>query len=119
MSNTRRAELPPPPSSPPGSPLPFDAARAEALVGDSPVSVELVTRYGKAVVQVLPPMDWEYNAITHLRSGMINLWVQGVMTEQEFAKFDALHPTMREVLEFSQRWEIAAGQNLGKSPASQ
>lgn len=98
---------------------PLEAAQAEALAGNDPINVKLVTKFGEAVVTVLAPMDWQYDAVSFLKVGDIANWLSRVMSEQDFAAVDSLHPTNREVLEFAQEWQTTSGQDLGKSAASQ
>ncbi len=95
-----------------------EMARAEAKIGEGTFSADLETKYGNATITVLNPMDWEYSAIGCLRSGDLAAWAERAMDEQNFAAFDALHPSMREVRDFAEKWEQGTGQDLGKSEAS-
>lgn len=45
------------------------------------------------------PMDWEHDAMDHLNSGKVSRSLEAILGPQQYAKFTALRPKMREAVE--------------------
>jgi len=93
-------------------------AEAEADEGPEGVLVELSTDEGEAEIRVPPAGRWKSRAQTFLAQGMFDLWAQITLSKDDFQAWRELDPTLDDATEFFDRWQEAAGQDLGKSRAS-
>lgn len=96
------------------------AVQAEVEAEETPegVLVELSTEAGEAELLVPPPGKWKSRAQTFLGQGMFDLWAQLTLSADDFKAWRDLDPTLDEATEFLDKWQEAAGQDLGKSRAS-
>ena len=99
---------------------PVDRLRAEAesaFGADlSDLGGVLHGKNGSAEVEVLNPLDWDFDAQDRMLNGDYSGFLRAVLDEENFAKVAELRPSNWQVLQFITG--ANRGEDLGESPAS-
>jgi len=104
---------------------PVDRLRdeAEEMLGGSLDGADLTKlggtlhgKAGEAEIEVLNPLDWDFDAQDRLMTGDYAGFLQAVMDEENFAKVREVRPSNWQVLQFITG--ANRGEDLGESPAS-
>jgi hypothetical protein len=93
---------------------------AEKTLGDdfdaASLGGTLQGRDGSLEVEVLNPLDWDFDAEGHLLSGNYAAFLRAILDDDTFAKVREIRPTKWHVLQFITG--AKGGEDLGESPAS-
>lgn len=102
--------------------LPVERLREEAekMLGSDfdPASLggTLQGRAGSLEVEVLNPLDWDFDAESHLLAGDYAAFLRAILDDDTFADVQRIRPTKWQVLQFITGAQ--GGEDLGESPAS-
>lgn len=73
-------------------------------------------RNGSVRVEVLPPLDWDFNANELLAAGEYPAFMRAITDEENYAKVCDVRPSHFQILQFITGAD--GGEDLGESPAS-
>jgi hypothetical protein len=95
---------------------------AEKALGDDfdPTTLggTLQGRAGSLEVEVLNPLDWDFDAEAHLLGGDYAAFLRAILDDDTFARLQEIRPTKWQVLQFITGARDGGGEGLGESPAS-
>lgn len=103
---------------------PVDRLREEAerlaFGGDTELdnlSGTLHGRNGSVQIEVLPPLDWDFDADELLAAGKYPAFMRAITDEENYAKVRDVRPSHFQILQFITGAD-GGGEDLGESPAS-
>lgn len=78
---------------------------AEAEATDKPIEVLF-----RGTTYVVPaPLDWPYDTLDHLSSGRISLAVDGLLGDEQLARFKETKPRLRDAVALMEEISKASG----------
>lgn len=102
------------PNIPEGAKKPSDRLKAEASNEDG----EFVAEFKGVPLRVLPFLDWDKDAVSHINNLNLSQWAAGALNPDDVAKFSGVKATLREALAFIKSVAAEGGGDLGEFLAS-
>lgn len=96
--------------TPPGAKAPLDHLEAEAKLNPERTQVTEITWQGEQMY-VLPVMKWKASALRALKESDLDVWAEKCLTNDSYATWAKIDPTLEECEEFFTLWGEATGES--------
>jgi hypothetical protein len=101
------------PQIPEGAKKPSDRLKAE-----SAAEGEFTAEFKGVELRVLPFLDWDKDAVSHINNLNLSLWAEGALHPDDVKKFASVKASLREALAFIKDAAAQGGGDLGEFLAS-